>query len=766
MPNELTPERLNGLELREPQRKAAGLPALRYSLLHVNEYMHAGEGLKTLAKLNQKSGFDCPGCAWPDPDGSRTPMAEYCENGVKAIAEEATKFKASPEFFAKHSIDELGEWTDFELGKSGRIVQPMYLAPGSKHYRPIGWDAAFNMIGEQLNALESPNEAIFYTSGRTSNEAAFLYQLFVRQFGTNNMPDCSNMCHESTGSALSEVIGLGKGSVTLEDIHEADLIISMGQNPGTNHPRMLTALEKCKENGGRMISVNPLPETGLMSFVNPQRPLKILGRGTELTDLFLQIKINEDQSLLRMIAKILLEEEKKYPGTVFDHEFIKRHTSGYSEWVDMLEASSFEECLKGCGLAESEVYEAAGLIMGSERIVICYAMGLTQHENSTDTIKELVNLLLVKGSIGKPGAGICPVRGHSNVQGDRTVGVWEKMKPELAENMRNYFNFEPPTEEGYNVINACKAMHEGKAKVFFGMGGNFISAVPDTVYSAKGLRQCELTVHVSTKLNRSHLVHGKQALILPCLGRTETDLQAEGEQFVSCENSMGVVQMSKGVLEPCSPDLKSECAIVAGVATATLKSKTTVRWDRMIAHYDHIRDAIAACVSGFERYNERVREPAGFYLPNGPRNRRFNTSDGKAHFSVSDLSCHQLEEDEFLMMTVRSHDQYNTTIYGMDDRYRGIHNERRIIMMNPDDMKEQGLETGYKVNLTSEYDGEIREARLFQVVPYSIPRGNVATYFPEANTLVPITRQNRSSGIPISKSVRVKVNSQRKQALS
>jgi molybdopterin-dependent oxidoreductase alpha subunit len=676
---------------------------------------------------------------------------------VKAIAEEATKRRASPDFFARHSIDQLGAMTDFELGKSGRITHPMYLAAGATHYVPVSWDDAFAIVGKELNGLDSPDEAIFYTSGRASNEAAFLYQLFVRQYGTNNLPDCSNMCHESTGTALSEVIGIGKGTTTLQDLHEADLIIVMGQNPGTNHPRQLAALEKCKENGGRIISVNPLPEAGLLNFINPQRPLKMLTGGTNLTDLFLQVKINEDMSLVRAICKILWEEEKKAPGTVFDQGFIGQYTAGYSAWTKMLEATDLEECIAGCGINRELVEEAAGLIHGSQKIVLCYAMGLTQHENSVDVIKEMINLLLLKGSIGKPGAGICPVRGHSNVQGDRTMGIWEKLKPEFRAALRAKFNFEPPASDGFDVVNSIKAMSEGRAKVFFGLGGNFISATPDTVYTAKGLRQCNLTVHISTKPNRSHVVHGKKALILPCLGRTEKDLRATGEQFVSCENSMGVVQMSKGVLDPAGPELRSESAIVAGVAKATLGEKTTVDWPEIVGSYDNIRDAISACIPGFERYNERVREPGGFYLPNGPRNRQFGTKDGKAHFTVSPLSVHQLDAGEYLMMTVRSHDQYNTTIYGMHDRYRGIHNERRVVMMNEKDLVAAGLTAGDKVDLTSEYDGETRHARLFQVVPYPIPAGNVATYFPEANTLVPITRTARGSNTPISKSVRVKL---------
>ena len=756
MPNELTPERLHDLELRAPSQRAAGLPALRYSLKHVTEYMHVGEGLQTLAKLNQKGGYDCPGCAWPDPDDHRTPLAEYCENGVKAIAEEATKRRITPDFFVTHSVEELGNWTDFELGKSGRIATPFHLRPRTNRYVPISWEAAFELMARKLQAI-APDEAVFYTSGRTSNEAAFLYQLFVRAYGTNNLPDCSNMCHESTSKALAEVIGLGKGSVTLADIHQADLVICMGQNPGTNHPRMLTALEKMKENGGKMISVNPLPEAGLLHFVNPQRPGKLLTRGTDLTDLFLQIKINEDHSLLRAWLKILYDKEVAAPGQYFDQEFIRDYTSEYAQLTDTLRQTNLAECIRNTGLTEAQVHEAAGMLHGARRVIVCYAMGLTQHENSVDTIKELVNLLLATGNIGKPGAGICPVRGHSNVQGDRTMGIWDKLKPELAEALRKHYGFDPPTEEGYDVVRAIGAMAAGRVKFFMGMGGNFVSATPDTRRTAEGLRNCELTVHVSTKLNRSHLVHGREALILPCLGRTEVDLQATGEQFVSCENSMGVVQLSKGVLKVSEAmNLRSECAIVCELARRTLPH-TTVPWAAYRQDYDLIREAIAACIPGFTDYNARVRQPAGFYLPNGPRERRFDTATGRARFSATTLSPHRLAPGEFLMTTVRSHDQYNTTIYGMHDRYRGVHNERRVVFMHPQDVADLGGAAGEIVDLKSEYVGRERWARKFQLVPYSIPRGCVATYFPEANSLVPSEVTARGSNCPISKSVRVRV---------
>ncbi len=757
-PNELTPEEHGELELRPPQSKAAGWASLRAVFGQLQDAMRPGQALRTLARLNQHGGYDCPGCAWPDPDDERTPMGEYCENGVKAIAEEATKRRLTREFFARHPVAEIAEWSDYRIGKQGRLTEPMILDEGATHYRPASWDEALELIGTTLRELDSPDEAIFYTSGRTSNEAAFMYQLFVREFGTNNLPDCSNMCHESSGCALSETLGHGKGSVTLQDLHESELIVIMGQNPGTNHPRMLKALEKCKANGGQIITVNPLPEPGLLEFVNPQRPLQLLtGNGTSLTDLFLPIRINEDMALLRALLLILLEKEEAAPGTVFDRAFIAEYTSGYEELLAHLRTHDLAACLDATGIDPALVYRAADLIAQKERIVFCWAMGLTQHRNSVALLQDVVNLVLLKGSIGKRGAGVCPVRGHSNVQGDRTVGIWEKLLPAFGDRLRDHFGFEPPREDGYDVVNAIKAMHEGRARVFFAMGGNFLSATPDTHYTANALRRCDLTVQVSTKLNRSHLVTGRRAVILPCLGRTDLDLQDSGEQFVSCENSMGVVQLSKGILSPPGPELRSEPAIVAGVARATFGERSVVDWESFVANYDTIREAIAATVPGFERYNERVRERGGFYLPNGPRERRFATPDGKAHFTVSPLSTHQLAPGEYLMMTVRSHDQYNTTIYGLDDRYRGIHNERRVVLMNEADMNPAGLAARTPVDLVSNYAGEDRRAAAFLVVPYPIPRGCVATYFPEANSLVPISVTARKSNTPISKSVVVRI---------
>ncbi|OSY89182.1 hypothetical protein WH52_00560 [Tenacibaculum holothuriorum] len=756
-PHAQPPEKLTGIQLTEVPKSAVGVKAIKSALTHIANEVGMAKGVGLLAKLNQKEGFDCPGCAWPDPDEKRAFLAEYCENGAKAVAEEATKNRVSPMFFATHSVQEMSEWSDYEIGKSGRITHPMILREGSDNYEEISWEDAFNLIGTELNKLDSPDEAIFYTSGRTSNEAAYLYQLFVRQFGTNNLPDCSNMCHESSGSGLSETLGIGKGSVTLDDFNHADLVIVMGQNPGTNHPRMLTALSDTKKHGGKIITVNPLPEVGLMRYNDPQNPLKWIGSGQKLTDIFLQVKINGDVALLKIIMKLLLEKENKNPGTVFDLKFIEEKTHGFNELIDDLNSYTIEDLLPQTGLSLSEIEEAAELIASSKKIIICWAMGLTQHKNAVDNIREVVNLLLLKGSIGKKGAGTCPVRGHSNVQGDRTMGIWEKPKEAFLQNLEKEFSFEAPRKHGYDVVAAIEAMHARKAKVFIGMGGNFISATPDTEYTAEALRNCDLTLHVSTKLNRSHVVHGKQALILPCLGRSEKDYQNSGEQFVSVENSMGVVHKSSGHLTPLSNELLSEPAIVAGIAEATLKN-SKVNWSELTTNYDLIRNKIENTIPGFDKYNERIRKKGGFYLPNNARANDFSpTATGKANFTINKPSDIQLKENQFMLMTIRTHDQYNTTIYGLDDRYRGVLNERRVIFMNPDDMKQQGINKLDKVDLISHFEGEKRVAKGFLALPYSIPKQCTASYFPEANVLVPIKSKARISHTPASKTVVITV---------
>ena len=754
------PEKLTGIELKKNPTSAVGFKAIKSAISSIKNEVGLAKGISLLANLNQKGGFDCPGCAWPDPDEKRAFLAEYCENGAKAVAEEATKNRVSPMFFATHSISELSKLSDYEIGKKGRITHPVVVYEGKDHYEEISWEDAFKMIGNELKLLPSPDEAIFYTSGRTSNEAAFLYQLFVRKFGTNNLPDCSNMCHESSGAALNETLGIGKGSVTLDDFNHAELVIVMGQNPGTNHPRMLTALGETKKRGGKIITINPLPEVGLMRYNHPQNPIKWIGKGQKLTDIFLQVKINGDVALLKIILKLLWKKEQENPNSVFDHQFITSKTLGYDDFIKDLEKTSIEELIPQTGIDFETIKEATELIAQKKKIIICWAMGLTQHKNSVDNIRELVNLLLLKGSIGKQGAGTCPVRGHSNVQGDRTMGIWEKPEKAFLDSLEKEFNFKAPRNHGYDVVDAIEAMHQQKAGVFIGMGGNFLSATPDTEYTAKALQNCKLTVQVSTKLNRSHLIHGKKALILPCLGRSEKDIQEKGVQFVSVENSMGVVQSSSGLLKPLSEFLLSEPAIVVGIAKASLVN-STIKWSEFTKDYDSIRDKIEATIPGFKNYNERIRIKGGFYLPNTARNKDFTpTLTGKANFSINIVSDIVLKRDQLIMMTIRTHDQYNTTIYGLDDRYRGVLNERRVIFMNPDDIKQRKLKKLDKVNLISHFKGEERIARSFLVVPYDIPKQCTATYFPEANVLVPLQSKARISNTPTSKTVIITVHKQ------
>ena len=730
--------------------------------------MGIARGLKTLLNVNKKTGFDCQSCAWPSPDDDRQ-VAEFCENGAKAIADEATTKRVTPDFFREHSLDDLRARTDFWLGQQGRLTHPMVKREGATHYEPISWDDAFKLIAAELNALPTPNAAAFYTSGRTSNEAAFLYQLFARQFGTNNLPDCSNMCHESSGAAMNETIGVGKGCVKLEDFDLADAIFIIGQNPGTNHPRMLTSLQRAKqarENhpGAKIVSINPLPEVGNFRFKNPQdlkNPLRagavLFGDGTKLSDLWLPVRINGDVAVLKGIMKEMLADEAGRPTAIFDHEFIRNYTAGFDQFVADLRATSWDDILVSSGVTRSQIRAAAEIAMASKRIICCWAMGLTQHKNAVATIQEIINFLLLGGNIGRSGAGPCPVRGHSNVQGDRTMGIWEQMNEKFMTKLSHEFGFAPPREHGTDTVATIKQMHEGEICVFVGMGGNFLSATPDTEYTAKALQNCRLTAHVSIKLNRSHLITGKIALILPCLGRSEIDRQATGEQFVTVEDSMGIINPSRGVLEPASEYLRSEPAIVAGLARATLGERSRVDWEGLAADYNRIRDHIDNVIPGFERFNERITKDI-FYLPNPVRDeRKFNNDIGKARFTVHPIPRNELEPGRYIMMTIRSHDQFNTHIYGLDDRYRGIYNGRRVLFMNPEDMAEARVQQGQLVDLTSHYEGEERIARHFQIAPYNIPRGCTATYFPEGNTLVPINSVAAKSNTPTSKFVIISV---------
>jgi len=711
--------------------------------------------LRTLPRVNQVGGFDCPGCAWPEP-GERS-LVEFCENGAKAVAEEATTRRVSRSYFARHSIADLATLEEFELGKQGRITEPMWLAPGATHYEPVSWERALDVVAGHLRALPSPDAAAFYTSGRTSNEAAFCYQLFVRCFGTNNLPDCSNMCHESSGAALGATIGIGKGSVTLEDVHRAGLIFVVGQNPGTNHPRMLTALEKAKENGARIVAVNPLREAGLLRFKHPQRPKDLIGPGTNLADLYLQIRVNGDMALFQALGRLLVEADDAGAGLV-DRDFVERHCDGFEEYARHVRDLDWSLVARSTGLERTEIEAAFDLVASTDRIVVCWAMGLTQHKSSVPTIREVVNLLLARGSIGRPGAGVCPVRGHSNVQGDRTMGIYEKPETAFLDALRAEFGFEPPRAPGYDVVDTIRAMRDGKVRVLVALGGNFVSASPDTDVTEAALRRLDLVVHVSTKLNRSHAVVGREALILPCLGRTERDVRAGRPQAVTVEDSMSMVHLSEGHLPPASPALLSEVAIVCSLARRTLGDRTSVEWEQLADDYDLIRERIARVVPGFEDFNGRVRRPGGFVLPHPPRDsREFPTPSGRAQFTVNMLDMLEVPDGHLLMQTVRSHDQYNTTIYGLEDRYRGIHGGRRVVLVHPDDVAALGLAEGAVVDIVGEHGGVKRRAVGFRVVGYPTARGCCATYFPEANVLVPLDSTADVSNTPTSKSVVVRL---------
>ncbi|MFF9483133.1 FdhF/YdeP family oxidoreductase [Streptomyces sp. NPDC014733] len=739
-------------EVGAPEHSAVGIPAITNALRISQQQMGVRRTALTLLRVNQKSGFDCPGCAWPEGEERHT--AEFCENGAKAVAEEATLRRVTPEFFAAHPVAELAERSGYWLGQQGRLTHPMYLAEGAEHYEPVSWERAFDILGEELTALASPDEAVFYTSGRTSNEAAFLFQLFAREFGTNNLPDCSNMCHESSGSALTETLGVGKGSVLLEDLYKADLIIVAGQNPGTNHPRMLTALEKAKARGARIISVNPLPEAGLERFKNPQTPRGLAGGGTALTDLFLQVRIGGDQALFRALCRGVLEREG-----ALDQEFIDAHTHGFEEFAAAARAADPEETLRATGLRQEEIDAALEMVLASRRTIVCWAMGLTQHKHSVPTIREVVNFLLLQGNIGRPGAGVCPVRGHSNVQGDRTMGIFERPAPAFLDALEKEFGFAPPREHGYDVVRAIRALRDGDAKVFFAMGGNFVSATPDTDVTEAAVRRARLTVHVSTKLNRSHAVTGARALILPTLGRTERDVQGGAEQFVTVEDSMGMVHASRGRLAPAGPQLLSETAIVARMARRVLGGRSRTPWEEFARDYGTIRDRIARVVPGFEDFNAKVARPGGFTLPHAPRDSRsFPTATGKANFTAAPVEYPHVPEGRLLLQTLRSHDQYNTTIYGLDDRYRGIKNGRRVVLLHPEDAREHGFADGSYADLVSEWtDGTERRAPGFRVVHYPTARGCAAAYYPETNVLVPLDHTADTSNTPASKSVVIRL---------
>lgn len=747
------------ITIKKAKTWAAGVPAVTNSMKHVMSTAGPIRGTKALLELNQFDGFDCPSCAWPDPDDHRA-ATEFCENGAKAIASEATSKVITDEFFRKYSVADLMEKSDYWHDQQGRLTQPMIKLPDSDHYEPIEWDQAFEILGTELKQLPSANDGIFYTSGRASNEAAFLYQLFVRHYGTNNLPDCSNMCHESSGSALTASIGIGKGTVTLDDIHNADTVICVGQNPGTNHPRMLSSLEQCVENGGKVVSINPLKEAGLMGFAHPQKVTGMMNIATPLSSQYLQVKVNGDMAIFRGVAKSLFEREQNSAGSALDHDFLAEHCAGLEAYQQIVEQTSWETIVGLSGIAKEKIETLTDTILaGDKKLITCWAMGLTQQRNAVATIREVTNVHLLIGAIGRPGAGVCPVRGHSNVQGDRTMGIYEKPSEAFLDKMDAAFDFQSPREHGYDVVEAIQAMHQEKGKVFIALGGNFLQAAPDTEYTAEALRNCRVTCHITTKLNRSHLVTGDIGLILPCLGRSDRDLQEEDEsQFVTCENSMGIVHMSTGKLTPPSNNLLSEPMIVARLANATVGDTDKVKWTHLAGHYDRIRDAIESSIPGFDNFNKRVRNYGGFYLPNGPKERVWDTTTGKANFSADELDAFQLENSNNLVMqTLRSHDQYNTTIYGLNDRYRGIGNERMVVFLNPEDMANKGIKPVQKTTIKSYWRGEVREVSGFLAIPYDMPRGCAATYFPEANPLVPIDSTAIESNTPTSKAIEISV---------
>ncbi|MDO9398355.1 MAG: FdhF/YdeP family oxidoreductase [Herbiconiux sp.] len=745
------------LEVGHVKDWAVGVPAILHSMEPAIANLGPARTAQLMTAINQKDGFDCMSCAWPDP-GHRNAL-EFCENGAKAVTWEATPVTVPTSFWSQNSLTSLLDRSEYWLGQQGRLTEPVYKPRGSDHYEPVSWDRAFAIVAEHLNGLASPDEAAFYTSGRTANETAFAYQLFARAFGTNNLPDCSNMCHESTGTALGETIGIGKSTIAYDDFGKADLIIVMGQNPGTNHPRMLTALEETKRNGGTIVAVNPLPEAGLMRYKNPQRVRGILGRGTTIADHFLQIRSGGDMALLQAVSRRVLEAEAAAPGTVLDHEFLAEHTLGLEAFREHILTLDDEVVREATGLELAQIDELAELYLNSDRVIITWAMGLTQQKNAVATLKELISLLLLRGNIGKPGAGASPIRGHSNVQGDRTMGIWEQMPDSFLDALANEFDFEPPRQHGADALKTVHGMAAGEIKVFVAMGGNFVAAISDTAVSEAAMRGTALTVQVSTKLNRSHVVTGEEALILPTLGRTEVDVQATGPQFLSVEDSVCAVHATHGRVPPVAPGLLSEVAIVCRLARATLGDSTGIDWAAFEGDYDLIRDHISRVVPGFAQFNEDVRRRDGFVLPNGPRDaRRFDTATGKAMLTVNELEPLERPEGRLILQTLRSHDQFNTTVYSLNDRYRGIKNGRDVVFVNPDDLLELGLVDGQRVDIHSEWrDGVDRVLRDYRVVSYPTARGCAAAYYPEANVLVPLTSVSDHSNTPASKAVIVRL---------
>jgi molybdopterin-dependent oxidoreductase alpha subunit len=746
------------LSVTAPMTWATGVPAVGHALRYALRQTSPRRTALTLLNINQANGFDCPGCAWPEPGAGERHRNEYCENGAKHISDEATSRRVTADFFRRYSISDLARMSDYWLNQQGRLTEPMVRRPGADHYEPIGWDEALGLIAGELRALSSPDESLFYTSGRLANEPAFLLQLFARAFGTNNLPDCSNMCHESSGAALNETLGTGKGSVSLDDIHTADLVFVVGQNPGTNHPRMLSALEETKRRGGQVIAVNPLPEAGLMRFRHPQKVRGVLGRGTAIADQFLQIRPGGDLAMFQALNLLLLQAEDERPGTVLDREFIDTHTTGFDDFAEHARATDWSYVLEATGLSRAEIEQVRDRVLDSRKIIVCWAMGLTQHKHGVPTIREVVNFLLLRGNVGRPGAGVCPVRGHSNVQGDRTMGIWERMPQSFLDALGREFGFAPPTAHGLDSVDSIRAMLDGRAKVFLGVGGNFVRAAPDSNATERAMRNCRLTAHISTKLNRSHTVCGRIALILPTLGRSDRDVQVSGEQFMTVEDSMSEVHATRGRLLPASEHLLSEVSIISRLARLTLGRQPDIPWKEFEADYNSIRGRIDRVVPGFEDFNDRVRQPGGFRLPNPVNRREFRTPSGKAVFTRNAFMALRAPKGHLMLQTLRSHDQWNTVPYALDDRYRGITGGRRVVLVHPSDLAELGLVDRSTVDLVSVWhDGVERRAAGFRVIAYPTTPGSAAAYYPETNVLVPLDSVADISNTPTSKSIVVRL---------
>ncbi len=747
------------LTVSPPKKWATGAPAVMHALEYSLEQTTPVRTGQTLLTMNQVDGIDCPGCAWADPAPGQRHRNEYCENGAKHINDEATTRRITRDFFREHPVSELARRSDKWLNDQGRLTEPMVKRPDSDHYEPISWHDAFGLLAQELTSLDSPDEAVFYTSGRASNEAAFVLQLFARAFGTNNLPDCSNLCHESSGHALHETLGTGKGTVSLEDLHHADLIFVVGQNPGSNHPRQLSALEEAKRNGARIIAVNPLPEAGLLRFKNPQKPRGIIGRGTPIADRFLQIRVGGDLALFQGLNRLLLEAEDARPGTVLDHDYIRNNTDGFEAFARHIRSVDWDDITAATGLTRQEIEQVRDDVLRSERVIVCWAMGITQHKHAVPTIREFVNFLMLRGNLGRAGAGACPVRGHSNVQGDRTMGIWERMPDAFLDDLQKEFGFDPPRHHGYDSVNAIRAMLEGRVKFFLSLAGNFVRAAPDSMVTEEAMRACRLTAHISTKLNRTHTVCGRTALILPTLGRTERDVQSGGEQFVTVEDSMSEVHTSRGRLQPASPLLLSEVAILCRLAHRTLAGRgPDIPWGAFESDYGEIRERISRIVPGLHDFNRRVVRPGGIRLPNAVNEGVFHTEVGKARFTRNEHEAPSVPDGHLLLQTLRSHDQWNTVPYTDNDRYRGIHGSRRVVLVNPDDLSELGLADGDRVDLVGVWkDGSERRADGFTIVAYPTKTGTAAAYYPETNVLVPLDSVADGSNQPASKSVIVRL---------